>query len=118
MNDTRDSDMLRHILRYCKDANDAIERCGDSLEALQSDSLFRNSVALCAMQIGELTTHLSESFKERYNHIPWRDIRGMRNIIAHRYGTIDIQMLHETIHKDIPYLSKFCEDTLTINTIC
>lgn len=36
--------------------------------------------------------------------IPWRKVRGMRNVLAHRYGAIDVGVLWETITQDIPAL--------------
>lgn len=63
-------------------------------------------------QIGELVTVLSDEFKEEYKEIPWRDIKAMRNIVAHRYGTVDKEMLWNTVHEDVPELKGFCKTVL------
>ena len=49
----------------------------------------RNAVAMCLMQIGELAGNLSDEFKDSHKEIPWRAIRGMRNVVAHEYANID-----------------------------
>jgi len=85
---------------------------GKSLEVLKSNSVYKNAVAMCILQIGELTTHLSEEFKKEYNEMPWRDIKDMRNIAAHRYGTFDSEILWDTMEGDIPSLKEYCEKIL------
>ena len=36
--------------------------------------------------------------------IPWRNIIGQRNILAHEYGQIDHELLYKTAVQDIPAL--------------
>ncbi len=36
----------------------------------------------------------------------------MRNIVAHAYGSISVQMTWETIEQDIPALRAFCLEAL------
>ncbi len=38
--------------------------------------------------------------------IPWRQIKGMRNIYAHDYDIIDNDIIWETITKEIPELKE------------
>ena len=40
---------------------------------------------------------------------PWRQIKAMRNIVAHSYGTVDPEITWEIITDDIPTLKKYCE---------
>ena len=105
-------DILRHMIRYCGEIEEARERFGDSFNSLQADALYRNAVAMSIMQIGELTTHLTDDFKATYNGMPWQDIKGMRNIAAHHYGKFDVQQLWETITIDIPELKEYCNEIL------
>ena len=74
--------------------------------------LFTEAVAMCILQIGELSAHLSENFKETYSGVPWRNIKGMRNIMAHKYGDISIATLWETITDDILILFDYCNSVL------
>lgn len=52
--------------------------------------------------------HLSEDFKNQYSNIPWRDIKGIRNYLAHSYLRIDFEEVWETLNNDIPGLHEFC----------
>lgn len=60
------------------------------------------------MQIGELTNKLSQDFKDNHKEIPWRAIRGMRNLVAHEYGNIDTETVWETAENDTKSLWDFC----------
>jgi len=45
--------------------------------------------------LGEAATKIMErhaAFAETHSHIPWRNMRGMRNRIAHGYFEIDLHM--------------------------
>ena len=101
----RDLRILEHILTYCGQIDMAVERFGRSFEIFDADPVYRNSVSLC---IG----HLSDGFKAEHEQIPWRQIKLMRNIVAHRYGTVDNTITWEVIEKDIPNLRQFCSSLL------
>ena len=64
------------------------------------------------MQIGELTTHLTNDFKQTYTGMPWTQIKALRNVVAHSYGKIDVESLWETITIDIPKLKDYCSDII------
>ena len=68
---------------------------------------------MAEFQIGELSGHLSEKFKEETkNEIPWKEIRGMRNIFAHNYLEMDVERIWEVAAEDISVLKEFCENQL------
>lgn len=105
----REYDILRHILRYCQEVDETVARFGDSYEVFTQDRDYKNSIALSVLQIGELSTHLPENFQTLYPYIPWKDIRGMRNIVAHHYGKLDTNILFEIVKNNIPELEQFVE---------
>ncbi len=59
------------------------------------------------MVIGEATKRLSADFRQRYPEIPWRDIAGMRDIIAHEYNRIDVERVWDVVQNDLPDLWVF-----------
>ena len=111
----RDLSILRHIVTYCSQINMAIERFGNDYSTFDSDPVYRNSVSLCILQIGELVGNLSDDFKADNPAVPWRQIKRMRNIVAHRYGTVDNAITWEVVQKDIPELSEYCRKLLSEN---
>lgn len=112
MND-RNIDILKRIINYCNEIEEAMTLFGTSFESLESSRIYRNAVSMCILQIGELTVHLSDDFKADYSEMPWQDIKDMRNIAAHHYGTFDTVKLWETITADIPSLQDYCEKALS-----
>ena len=108
----RNIDILEHIIKYCNEIFKTQAYFGNLSETFKANSIYRNAVAMCILQIGELSAHLSENFKETYSGVPWRNIKGMRNIMAHKYGDISITTLWETITDDIPILLDYCNSVL------
>lgn len=112
----RDLNIIAHILEYCNQIDECLLRFGKSHEVFLSDVIFRNAVSMAEFQIGELSGHLSDDFKERTkNEIPWKEIRGMRNIFAHNYLEMDIERIWEVAAEDISALKKFCKVQLEVN---
>jgi len=65
--------------------------------------------------IGEASIKISKDLKDKYIEIPWIDIRGIRNRLVHDYFNIRIDVIWNTIKKDIPdfknMIMKIIEDT-------
>ena len=82
----RNLSVLEHIVSYCEQIEATIDRFGDSYAVFSEDPIYRNAVALCILQIGELVGKLTEDFRAAHPGVPWRQIKAMRNIVAHSYG--------------------------------
>lgn len=113
MQGNRDLDILKHISCYCKEINYTMDTFGRNYEIFATNSIYQNAVALCILQIGELTTHFTDEFKATYNKIPWNQIKALRNVVAHNYGGIDKDILWETLINDIPDLYDYCCQIIT-----
>jgi len=68
----------------------------------------------CLEIIGESARRISDICKSTHHEIPWRDIIGQRNIIAHEYGQIDYELLYKTAVDDIPVLIVNLEVILSV----
>ena len=108
----RDRDVVGHILRYCRQVETAHEDFGRSRERFDRSTTYQNAVSMCILQIGELVNHLSDDFREENRQIPWRKIRGMRNYVAHEYGSIDLDVVWFVATESIVELHRFCSDYL------
>ncbi len=65
---------------------------------------------MCIIQIGELVSRLSDEFLEQNKQIPWHAIKSMRNLHAHDYDRVDLDIVWNTLREDIPDLYKQLED--------
>ncbi len=109
----RDKSILLHIKGYCEDIASFIERFGRDYNVFSNDRAYYSAVSMCILQIGELSGSLSEEYRAATAaRIPWSNIRGMRNIVAHDYGSLDEELVWETAVEDIPALCEFCTSEL------
>ncbi|MFA5263712.1 MAG: DUF86 domain-containing protein [Opitutaceae bacterium] len=84
-------DMLesaQHIRRYMH---------GVTYEQFWDDSEKRDAVALRLSLIGEAARHIDKSIPG----IPMKDIRGMRNRIAHDYGQVNFKIVWDVTQDNI-----------------
>ena len=108
-----DLQRLEHIRDYCSEIEQTISRFGDSFEVFDMDADFQRSVSFCILQIGELCNGLSKEFQaETSDRTPWKLIIGMRNLVAHHYGSMSRDVIWETVKSDIPALKAFCEEQM------
>lgn len=108
----RDAQILEKIIDYCEDIEHAHGEYHRDYAVFCSNPTYRNAIAMCLMQIGELTNKLSQEFKDGHSEIPWRAIRGMRNVVAHEYGRIDVETVWETAECGTKELMEFCRREL------
>ncbi len=110
----RDRNVLEHILQYCNEIKNTIQRFGENEEIFRQDIDYQKSIALSVLQIGELAGNFTEEFLAEYRDKPWHEMKAMRNVVAHRYGSLDIITLWETATQDIPDLLAYCEKLTTM----
>jgi uncharacterized protein with HEPN domain len=77
---------------------------GMSQESLKADRRTQSAVLYEIIVVGEAANRLSRDFQARYSHIPWKDIIGMRNILAHQYDEVGIDEVWDVVRRDIPEL--------------
>ena len=108
-----DLQRIAHIRDYCTEIQTTIARYGNAYSVFDSDADFQRSVAFCILQIGELAGKLTEEYRKATSHrIQWNPIKGMRNLVAHSYGSMSREMIWETATMDIPELLRFCCEQL------
>lgn len=108
---SKDIMILERIIEYCRQIQETCKRFG-GYGFFTTDYVYRNAVCMCLLQIGELAGRLSEEAKQATPSIPWRLIRGLRNLCAHDYGALDFAQVWATVQEDIPTLQLACVDAL------
>ena len=73
---------------------------GATLDDFTPESVLRLAVERAIELIGEAARRVSAEFRAQNTEIPWRDIIGQRNVIAHEYGEVDPRRLWQTALHD------------------
>lgn len=108
--------VLQKMIQYCDEIARILGKHHFAKEDFDNDIEFQFASGMCIIQIGELVARLDEDFVKRHSDIPWRQIKGMRNIYAHDYDIIDNDMVWETITEEIPKLKEKLQ--LIFNIVC
>jgi uncharacterized protein with HEPN domain len=98
----RDAGLLRDMLSACREADQFA--AGIELEAFRADRKLCLAVERCLEIVGEAAGKITAEFQQAHPHVPWRQIKGMRNILAHEYGGIDYEIIHNTATMQMPEL--------------
>lgn len=103
----KDETILKKIIKYCLEIKETHHHFKQDKKLFVDEKcgfIYRNSVTMPILQIGELAKMLSEEFLNEYVEIPWKLIMRMRDIVAHHYGSIDYEIVWNTSVSDIPQL--------------
>lgn len=107
----------RERLRDIKDAIVAarvhLANAGETSSA-KEDPLLHDALLFQFVVIGEAVKHLGSETRESTPEIPWTDIAGLRDLIAHEYFRIDIHRVLEIVEGDLPALEKAVDHLLSI----
>lgn len=111
MTENRLPDYLGHIQQAIEDALSFVDSM--SRESFQSDRKTQQAVVMQLLIIGEAATQVMDhypAFVSANSHVPWREMRTMRNRIAHGYFSIDLDIVWNTVHADLPDLLETIQD--------
>ena len=108
---TKEKGLLVNIIKHCK-------RIEKKIIGVSKDDFFQNDdileiVCFNIFQIGELTKHFDLTFIKENNQVPWKEIKGMRDIIGHGYGSIEKEEVWKTASFEIKPLREYCETILS-----
>lgn len=103
----RQHDYLEHILDAIRLARSYIE--GLSKDDFLADRKTQQAVILNVVVIGEAATQLANeypAFVDQNTELPWKQMRGMRNRMAHGYFEINMNIVWDTVQDAFPTLER------------
>ena len=102
-------------MELAEQMSEPINEADDFGKNLNGMTIFR----ACSMSIQCITENFikvrnntKSGFFKKYNSIPWNEVFGMRNFIAHEYANVDEEAIFTTLKEDLPQLKKVSEQIL------
>ena len=98
---------LQRIEHMIENADLLLRFSSDLTEAEYAASLEKQyAMKFAFVMLGEDAAMISEEVLKKHPDIPWRKIKGLRNIVAHAYNKTDAEIIWGTVSKDIEPLRK------------
>jgi uncharacterized protein with HEPN domain len=99
----------RHDREYLQDILRMIDEIKRFVSTVDYDEFLidnrTNFAVIHALQtIGEAAKNLPESLRNRYPAVPWKQMAGMRDRLAHGYLDVDLRIVWETATEFAPAL--------------
>ena len=86
---------------------EAIEKIADYTRGMSFDEFARDRLTVDAVLrnleiVGEAARHVPRVFKEEHPELPWREMNATRNVVAHQYFHIELDMIWDTVQNNLP----------------
>jgi uncharacterized protein with HEPN domain len=99
----------RPIKLLLSDILESIDRVPLYIEGLSFDAFSNDQKSIDAVVrnleiIGEAANRLPDEFKDKHPEVEWHKVVGLRNRIIHDYFGIDIKIIWQIMHTDLPAL--------------
>ena len=107
----RDKDILQKIVTEIDFLENALE--GVSVESFNSDETLKRASAMAAINIGELSKHLSDEFHSEFPGNELKMAARTRDVYAHGYYSLSFERVYETAEDDYPRVRSWIESVLT-----
>jgi len=110
---TDDGVRMRHMLDA---ARQAVKFAKDrTREELDTNSMLALSIVRLLEIIGEAAKNVSEDLRRASPQIPWKQIAGTRDRLAHGYFDVDLDIVWAIVSSDLPVLIAAIEEIIPVN---
>ncbi len=94
-----------HLWDMCQAARDCLEfTAGATYETFCTNRMMHSAVERRLEILGEAAGRVSEALQLSHPDIPWKEIKGIRVVLAHQYGDVNLHQPWETLQRDLPAL--------------
>ncbi len=101
---------IRHML----DAAREIRRFSRGVDArgFNANRMLNLAVLKDIEIIGEAASRVSFEFREKFSSVPWQAIIDTRNRLIHGYFDVDLNVIWDTVQRDVPELIRGLQQLL------
>ena len=94
-----------YIDKILKDIEFCINNLNDvTIEKFNEDEVLSSAISFKFVQISENVKKLPNKIYDIYPNVPWMKISGLRNRIVHDYGSIQLDIIYDTVKNNLPDL--------------
>jgi uncharacterized protein with HEPN domain len=91
------------------DVLESIERIDEYVRGLTApefaaDGRSQDAVLLRLQVVGQAVKSLPADFRASHPEVAWREIAGTRDVIVHEYFRVDLGLVWDMLHGDLPKL--------------
>ncbi len=94
--------LMKDMLDHAREALEAAQ--GRSRGDLDTDRMLQVFLTHMVEIVGEAASRVPREERERYAHLPWAEIVGIRNRLVHGYAYVDLDILWNVVTRDLPPL--------------
>ncbi len=99
----QDKNRIIDMLQAAKRARSFVE--GETRESLEADNELLGFAVVRAIEVvGEAANKVTPATRERFEHIPWHNMIGMRHRLVHDYLNVDYDIVWTVVTQNLPDL--------------
>lgn len=97
---------LEDIIESVEQIENYIQEVNASQDLFEENILVQDAVIRRLEIIGEATKRLEQDFRDQYEHIPWKQMAGLRDFLIHEYDEVDLDQIWLVLQDDLPILKQ------------
>lgn len=110
--------MTRDLNVYLNDIFESLELISDYVKGIDEDTFSNNRQLQDAVIrrfeiVGEATKQIPDNFRNKYPHIPWREMAGLRDVLIHHYFGVSIPRVWKMIDNELDEIKQGISEIIT-----
>lgn len=103
---------LEDILQAIRDIEQYIANAKD-FDEFSSSAMRVHAILYNLEIIGEAAKNVPAAVKKKYSYVEWRKMAGLRDIVAHEYFGVSLQIIWGVIQNNLPVVKEQIEGVLS-----